>query len=118
MSAWHAHGRVEPVPDRGLVAQVRLENQAERLTRAGHEVENAWNVALTRCLLSVVEASESRMVPVSAWTLSSSNAMVQVELAREVLVQHGLADPGPLGDLVHRRRVVALRDEDFPGRAQ
>src|SRR6202046_2263508 len=35
----HARARVEPVPDGGLVAQVRLEDQAERLPGAGDEVE-------------------------------------------------------------------------------
>jgi hypothetical protein len=38
---------------------------------------------------------------------------VELELAREVLVEHGLADPGALGDVVHRGGVVALRDEDL-----
>ena len=37
---------------------------------------------------------------------------VEVELAREVLVEHRLGDPGPVGDLVHGRRVVAGLDED------
>ena len=36
---------------------------------------------------------------------------VEVELARKVLVQDGFADPGALGDLVHRGRVVAVLDE-------
>ncbi|GAA3046398.1 hypothetical protein GCM10020000_27860 [Streptomyces olivoverticillatus] len=43
---------------------------------------------------------------------------VEVELAREVLVEHRLADAGALGDVVHRRRVVPLRHEDLLGRAQ
>ena len=38
---------------------------------------------------------------------------VELELARKVLVQHWLGDPGPLGDVVHRGGVVALRDEDL-----
>ena len=40
---------------------------------------------------------------------------VQLELAREVLVEHGLADAGALGDVVHRRRVVAVGDEQLVG---
>ncbi len=36
---------------------------------------------------------------------------VEIELAGEVLVEHGFADPGAVGDLVHRRRVVAVLDE-------
>jgi len=43
---------------------------------------------------------------------------VEVPLAGEVLVQHGLADAGSLGDLVHRRGVVTLRDEDLPRGAE
>jgi len=43
---------------------------------------------------------------------------VEVQLAREVLVQHRLADAGPLGDVVHGGRVVALRDEDLLRGAQ
>jgi hypothetical protein len=37
---------------------------------------------------------------------------VEVELAREVLVEHGFGDPGALGDVVHRGGVVSLGDED------
>ncbi len=43
---------------------------------------------------------------------------VELELAGEVLVQHRLGDAGPLGDVVHRRGVVALRDEDLLGRGE
>jgi len=32
-----------------------------------------------------------------------------------VLVEDGLADPGAVGDLVHRRGVVPAGDEDLPG---
>ena len=38
---------------------------------------------------------------------------VQLQLAREVLVEHGLADARALGDVVHRRRVVAVGDEQL-----
>ncbi|GAA0657115.1 hypothetical protein GCM10009548_24810 [Streptomyces malaysiensis subsp. malaysiensis] len=38
---------------------------------------------------------------------------IQLQLAREVLVEHRLADPGALGDVIHRGRVVALCDEDL-----
>src|SRR5262249_31895064 len=40
---------------------------------------------------------------------------IEILLAREVLVEDGFADPGAIGDLVHRRRVVAAGDEDLPG---
>ena len=38
---------------------------------------------------------------------------VELPLAREVLVEHRLADPGAVGDLVHGRGVEALRHEDL-----
>ncbi|GAA1352109.1 hypothetical protein GCM10009612_10090 [Streptomyces beijiangensis] len=40
---------------------------------------------------------------------------IQIQLAREVLVEHGLAHAGPFGDVVHRSRVVTLRDKNFLG---
>ena len=43
---------------------------------------------------------------------------VELLLAREVLVEHRLADSGPFRDLVHRRGVVAAGDEDLYGRVQ
>src|SRR4029077_13843179 len=42
----------------------------------------------------------------------------ELELAGEVLVQHGLADAGPVGDVVHGRGVIALRNEHFLGSAE
>ncbi|GAB2492984.1 hypothetical protein GCM10026982_17110 [Nocardiopsis aegyptia] len=38
---------------------------------------------------------------------------VELQLAWKVLVQDGLADPGAVGDLVHRGRVVTAGDEDL-----
>jgi hypothetical protein len=43
---------------------------------------------------------------------------VEIELAREVLVEHRLGDPGALGDLVHSGRVIAVRRENLEGRLQ
>ena len=40
---------------------------------------------------------------------------VEVELAREVLVENRFRHPGPVGDLVHGRGVVAAGDEDGLG---
>ena len=37
---------------------------------------------------------------------------VEVEFTRKVLVENGFGDPGTVGDLVHRCRVVATGDED------
>src|SRR5690606_7960355 len=43
---------------------------------------------------------------------------VEIELAREVLIEHRLGDPRALGDVVHRGRVEALGDEDLERRRQ
>ena len=43
---------------------------------------------------------------------------VEIELAREVLVEHRLAHARALSDVVHGGGVVALRDEDLAGGAQ
>ena len=72
-------------------------------------------VASTRCLLSLVDGERlaherSRIVAVLV-----EQGEVEVELAREVLVEHGLGDPGPLGDVVHRGGVVARTRRRPPG---
>jgi hypothetical protein len=43
---------------------------------------------------------------------------IELQLARKVLVEHGLGDTGAFGDVVHRGRVVALGDEDLLGRRE
>ncbi|GHD69840.1 hypothetical protein GCM10010317_076190 [Streptomyces mirabilis] len=43
---------------------------------------------------------------------------IQVELAREVLVENRLADARALGDVVHGGRVIPLRNEYFLGGAE
>src|SRR5262249_17852315 len=43
---------------------------------------------------------------------------IELQLAGEMLVEHGLADAGSLGDLVHGCRVVTLGDEYFLSRAE
>ena len=43
---------------------------------------------------------------------------VEIELAREVLVQNGFGDSGAIGDLVHGRGVVAGLDEHLLGSLQ
>jgi hypothetical protein len=43
---------------------------------------------------------------------------VQIEFAREVLVENRFADSGPIGDLVHPGGVKAPVDEHLAGRHQ
>ncbi|GAA3295109.1 hypothetical protein GCM10017708_31820 [Arthrobacter citreus] len=43
---------------------------------------------------------------------------VQLALARKVLVQHGLADMGGFGDVVHSGSVEPVADKDFLRSAQ
>ena len=71
-------------------------------------------VAVTRCLLSVVDCerlAHGRDEPLGSLVQQRE---VELELAREVLVEHRFGDAGALGDVVHRRRVVALRHEHLP----
>ena len=75
-------------------------------------------VAATRSLLSVVESSAVAHRGHHRLGVLVEQGQVEVELAGEVLVEHRLADPGGVGDVVHRRRVVALGDEDLLGRAE
>src|SRR6266851_1412901 len=112
----HPHGGVEPLPDRALVAQVRLEDQAKRLAGATHEVEERGEGGADPLL--VVRRGRERGADGVGQRLHAliEQGEVELELAREMLVQHGLADASPLGDLVHRRGVVPLRDEDLLGR--
>ena len=78
----------------------------------------AANVALTRCRLSVVERIASGTASISLLHALVEQRQVELLLAGEVLVEDRLADPGPLRDLVHRRRVVAAGDEDLHGRVE
>ena len=68
-------------------------------------------VAATRCLLSCVESRASWIAADQRVGARVEQREVEIELAGEVLVEHRLADPGPVGDLVHRGGVVALGDE-------
>ncbi len=43
---------------------------------------------------------------------------VELELSGKVLVEDRLADARAFGDLVHRRGVIALGNENFTGRSQ
>ena len=78
----------------------------------------ALNVAVTRCQLSVVERSAVRDPVDQLLHALVEQREVELLLAGKVLVEDRLADPGPLGDLVHRRRVIATGDENLHGRVE
>jgi hypothetical protein len=108
----------QPVPDGGLVGQVRLEHQPERLTFALHVLEvgtegGGHPLLVVRGRLQRVADPGHQLVYALV-----EQGQIQVELAGEVLVQHGLADAGPLGDLVHGGGVVSLRYEHLERRVQ
>ena len=75
-----------------------------------------WSRRPAACCRSWSPAPRGRRRP--ALGVLVEQREVEVELAREVLVEHRLADAGALGDVVHRRRVVALGDEDLLGGAE
>ena len=115
------HSRERALDDRGrlrLAAQVGLEHQPEGLALAGDEVEVGRHRAVHP--VAVVRGRLDRPAqPVDQLLgVGGEQRVVEVELAREVLVQHRLAHPGALGDGVHRGGVVALRGEDIAGRAE
>ena len=96
---------------RGLVGQVGLEDQPERAGVAGDVVVEDLHGG--RDALLVVLGRLERRAGVGDDRVAGGveQREVEVELAGEVLVEHRLGDPGPLGDVVHRRGVVALGDE-------
>ena len=104
---------VDPGADRGLVGQVGLEDQPEGALGVGdvvvegvHRRGHALLVVLGR-----LQGPAGGRDDLVAGLVEQRE--VEVELAREVLVEHRLGDPGALGDVVHGGRVVALRDEDL-----
>ena len=109
---------LQALAHRGGVAQVRLEDQPERLALAGDEVEERADRGLDPLL--VVRGGGERVAAPGDHVVHVQIEQGQVELllAGEVLVEHRLADPGPLGDLVHRGRVVAVLHEHFLRRAE
>src|SRR5258708_5800231 len=108
-------GPLEALPDGRLVAEIGLEDQPERLARTADVIEertergwHAFGVVGRRRQRGGNSPDEFRDALVK-------QRQVEVELARKVLVQDRFTDASPFGDLVHRRGVVALRDEDVAG---
>ena len=116
----HAFGQaaLDAGPHGGLVAQVGLEDQLVGAAGIVDEIE----VGLHRAAdAKVVVGGRLQRLAHAVAELAGvlvEQREIEVELAGKVLVEHRLADAGPLGDLVHRRRVVALGDEDLAGRAE
>ena len=101
-----------------LVGQVGLEDQPERRAVAGHELEVGGDGRGDPLLVVVVDGQGLADERRRARGVLVEQGEVEVELAGEVLVQNGLGDPGPLGDVVHGGRVVAGLDEDVLGRLE
>ncbi len=74
--------------------------------------------AATRCLLSWVDVERHAAVLDDRVAGAVEQREVELELAGEVLVEHRLGDARALGDVVHRRRVVALAHEHLERRLQ
>ncbi len=111
-------GRVEPfeaLSNSHLVGEVGLEQQpvgtsgvVDEREVGGDRRRHAFLVVVGRTQRGV-QALEQLLAAVV------EQGEVEVELAREMLVEHRLADAGPLGDLVHGRCVVAVGDEHVAG---
>jgi hypothetical protein len=102
-----------------LVAEICLENKSERARAAARRAIDEVEVRGEDCvhpLLVVVGGGQcipnrrDQCVGVSV-----DQRQVQLELAREMLVQHGFRYAGPFGDVVHRGTVVPLGYEDLLG---
>src|SRR5260221_1012689 len=106
-----AHGAVQPGPHLRLVAQVGLEYQPERFAGAAYEVEERLEGG--GHALPVVGGRGKRLTHAPDELLHAlvEQREIEVQVAGEVLIEHGLADAGSLGDLVHGCGVVTLGDE-------
>ena len=113
-----AGAAVDDRADVVVVAQVGLEDQAERLALGVDEVVVRADGGVDPRPV-VVGAAHRLGDPLGQLgDVLLEQREVELPLAREVLVEHGLADPGAVGDVVHRRGVEALGDEDVLGGAQ
>ena len=97
----------------GLVGQVGLEDQPEGAGVAGDVVVEDVHRGGDPLLVVVGGLQRRAAVGDDRVAGGVEQREVEVELAGEVLVEHRLGDAGALGDVVHRRGVVALGDEDL-----
>src|SRR3954454_22763692 len=95
-----------------VIAQITLEDQAEGLTLGVDEVEVGADGGVHAGAV-VVRRAHRLGDPVGEFgDVLLEQRQVELPLTREVLVEDRLAHPGPVGDVIHGRRVEALRHED------
>ena len=109
---------LEPLADGGLVAQVRLEHQPVGLALAPHVLEVRAEGGGDPLLgVRVRPQRVAHGVQQRAHALVEQG-QVELELAGEMLVEHGLADARAFGDVIHRGGVVPLGYEHLKRRVQ
>ena len=109
---------VDALADRGLVGQVGLEHQPEGAGVAGDVLEEDVHGRRDPLLVVVGRLQRRTAVVDDVVARGVEQGEVEVELAGEVLVEHGLGDAGAVGDVVHGGSVEALGDEDLEGRLE
>jgi hypothetical protein len=111
-------GPLDPGPDAGVAGDVGLEEQAGRLARdldegdvrphdGGDDVATVRRLAVLHWLEGTVHGGQQVLAA------GVHHRQVEVELGREVPVQHRLAHQRAVGDVVHRHVVVALAGEQL-----
>lgn len=101
-----------------LAHEIGLEHQSEALAVVVDEIEECLDRGADT-LLVVGGRPQGLPDPVDQDVdIVLENSTVQLEFAGEMLVEHRLADPGAVGDLVHTGGVVAPRDEHLAGRLE
>ena len=97
-----ALGAVKPVAHGRLVAQVRLEHQPVGLALAAYVLEVGTEGGGHPLLGIGVRAERIAHRLQQGVHALVEQGQVELELAGEMLVEHGLADAGAFGDLIHR----------------
>ena len=97
-------GHVVVLEDQPVTLAVVLDEVEERLNRRAEP-------------LPVVGGGAQRLAHTGHQVLDVAlqHREVQLQLRREVLIENGFAHPGPIGDLVHTRGVIAAIDENLAG---
>jgi len=113
---------IHSFPNGRLVAQIGFENQPEcpLVTAIGavHEIEVSRQhvVDPAPVVLGLGQCGPHSFDQLLRMRVQQRQ--VQVELAGKVLIQHRLGHPGANGDVIHRRRVIAVGDEDVLRRSE
>jgi len=93
--------------------QVGLEDQTERCAVAVHELEVGGDGG-GNALLVFGGGRQGRPDQIQELAgVLVEQGQIEIQLAREVLVQNGFGDSGAVGDLIHRCGVVSGLDEHF-----